>query len=155
MIPLELSISSFWVENYRDDDNSECLQMNLDLLEEAQDWVEVRMAAYHQKAVRYHDARVWNKFFQVKDHMLWQAKVSQPTTQGRLSLMKEEPYKVEEVIRHGIHYLVYLDGKSLPHLWNSENLWKYYQWCNSFFLLVMFILYLDIIVFQGWVLLMN
>ena len=49
------------------------------------------------------------------------------STQGKLGLTWEEPYKVVKFYRRGTYNLEKLNGIALPHPWNAEHLKKYYQ----------------------------
>ena len=99
----------------------------LDLLEETCEKKRVRMAAYRQKVVRYHNSRVRGKEFKVGDLVPRQAEVSQPIERGKLSLNWEDPYQVDEIILSGIYRLKQLDGIPLPRPWNFNNLRMYYR----------------------------
>ena len=85
------------------------------------------MAAYQQKVARYYNRRVKKKMFRPGDLVLRKAEVSKPTEQEKLSPNWEGPYRVAETLRPGAYKLEYLEGMTVPQMWNIDNLKMYYQ----------------------------
>ena len=78
---------------------------------------------------RQYDAMVKPKRFNIGDLIL-KKRVSLATrnpAHGKLGPNWEGPYRVINCKRQGSYYLETLDGWKLEHLWNVEQLRKYYQ----------------------------
>ena len=79
------------------------------------------MAKHYNSKVRYRN-------FQVGDLVLKKVMGStKDTSQGKLGLNWEGPYRVVSWNRRGTYHLETLDGQKLHHPWNTEHLKKYYQ----------------------------
>ncbi|XP_077251776.1 uncharacterized protein LOC143891000 [Tasmannia lanceolata] len=110
LIPLEISTPALRNEYFNEHHNPEGLRTNLDLLEEARERAGIRMVAYQQRVVRYHDTKVKVKLHRVGDLVLRRTAISQPTKVGKLTPNWEGPYKVARIIRPGTYWLETLDG---------------------------------------------
>ena len=124
---MELGLPSPRVAAHRPEANSEQLRGNLDLLEEAREMAQVRMAMYQRRVARYYNSKVRPKLFRIGDLVLRRAKASQPAEGGKLAPNWEGPYRVRWVNRPGSYQLEALDGREIPRSWNSANLRMYYQ----------------------------
>ncbi|XP_077249114.1 uncharacterized protein LOC143888549 [Tasmannia lanceolata] len=127
LIPLEISTSALRNEYFNEQHNPEGLRTNLDLLKEARERAGIRMAAYHQRVARYHDTKVKENLHRVGNLVLRRTAISQLNKVGKLTPNWEGPYKVARIIRRGTYWMETLDGQTLPHAWNSKNLWRFYQ----------------------------
>ena len=85
MILLEIGLSSARIEQYSEPRNSECQRVDLDLLLEARQQAQLRMAAYQQRVVRYYNTKVKPKVFRLGDLILRKIKVSRSLDQKKLS----------------------------------------------------------------------
>ena len=99
----------------------------LDLLEEKQTRVAVRMAAYQQKVARCFNKGVKMRSFKEGDLVL--RKVTQNTrrrSDGVLAPNWEGPYLVKAKVSQGGYKLVDLDGDPIGHTWNADHLKRFY-----------------------------
>ncbi|XP_077232510.1 uncharacterized protein LOC143869838 [Tasmannia lanceolata] len=127
VIPVDVGTPSPRVTNFSEQLFNDGLRANLDLLEEAREESQIRVAAYKQKVSNYHDSKIRPREFRARDLVLRKAAISQPKKVGKLSPTWEGPYRVKEVICPGSYRLETLEEHLLPHAWNSKNLRKYYQ----------------------------
>ena len=77
----------------------------------------------------HYNSQVRHRDFKVRD--LVPRKVmgaARDPTQGKLGPNWEGPYRITSWQRNGTYHLEMIDGQKLPHPWNTEHLWKYYQW---------------------------
>jgi len=73
LIPIEISAKSPRLMAYEEENgvkNSEALGENLDLIKEQQDYVVMRMAAYHRRIASYYNFRVRNRPMEEGDLVL-------------------------------------------------------------------------------------
>ncbi len=127
VIPVEIGLTSFKMNEYDEGSNDNHLRLNLDLLDEAWDQAEVKTRAYQQRKARYHDRRMKHREFKVGDLILRKVTLTTKNpTQGKLGPTWEGPYKVVKFHKRGTYHLEKLDGTALPHPWNAEHLEKYY-----------------------------
>ena len=67
MVPTELQLSTYQVDNYNDQDNEEALRKGLNLVEEKRDQAYIKLAAYKQRVSQYYNKRVKHCSFHVGD----------------------------------------------------------------------------------------
>lgn len=114
VIPMEIGLPSFHMEDYNLAENDDHLRANLDLLEATQEQAWVRMAAFKQRVARYYNSSVKERLFQVGNLVLQKAEASQPNEAGKLALNWEGLYQVIKEVRLGTYRLQHLDGTSIP-----------------------------------------
>ena len=88
----------------------------MDQLDEARDVALLCSAMYQQALHQYHDHRVRGRAFNVRDLVL----------RHKLSLPREGPYVVVEVLRPGTYKLKTIDDKVFANAWNIEQLHCFY-----------------------------
>ena len=131
VIPTEVGLTSYQVENYSEDkngENEEALRLQLDLVDEVWATAEHRLAQYQNLMAKHYNSNVRHKDFQVGDLVL--RKVMDATkdpSQGKLGPNWEGTYRITSWQRKGTYHLETLDGRKLQHPWNTEHLRKYYQ----------------------------
>ena len=128
VIPAEVGLPSYKVENYAEQENNVALLENLDFLEEKRNQAAIRSAAQKHLVAKYYNSRVRPRSFLSGDLVL--RRVFQNTQEpdvGAFGLNWEGPYKMVRVVRSGVYELKDLGGRPLGHPWNVEHLKKYYQ----------------------------
>ena len=128
VIPAEVGLPSYRVENFAERENDEALLENLDFLEEKRDQALIRTAAQKQVVANYYNAKVRPRSFTPGDLVL--RRVFQNTQEpgvGSFGPNWEGPYKVVRIVRGGVYELEDLEGRPLKHPWNAEHLKKYFQ----------------------------
>ena len=75
-------IGSLRTEYYKEQENSEGLRENLDLLEEQRVLSSIGQDAYKKAVERYYNQRVRNKAFRVGDYVLKKTKSAMPNPGG-------------------------------------------------------------------------
>ena len=71
VIPVEVGLTSYRVENYSEDKNEEAMRLQLDLVDEVRVMVEQRLARYQNLMVKHYNSNVRHKDFHVGDLVLW------------------------------------------------------------------------------------
>ncbi|XP_024031883.1 uncharacterized protein LOC112094642 [Morus notabilis] len=128
ILPVEIEMPTLRTVIHNDDDNTEGMNGELDLLKEKRLDSQLRLAAYQQRASRYYNKRVRQRRFIPRVLVL--KMVTQSTNlknTGPLSPTWEGPYRIREVSRPSTYILESLDGKRIQHPWNAEQLRLYYQ----------------------------
>ena len=95
VIPVEIGLTSFRVENYDEDKNEEAMCLQLDLLDEVRAIAEQRLAQYQNLMAKHYNSNVRHRDFQVGELVL--RKVMDATrdpSQGKLGLNWEGPYRI-------------------------------------------------------------
>ena len=127
VIPAEVHMANHRVMMYQENDNTEQLRLNLDLIDEVGMDAEHRTAKYKNLMARKYDTMVKPRHFNIGDLVL--KKVSLATkdpSHGKLGPNWEGPYRIINCKRQGSYYLEALDGRKLEHPWNIEHLRRYY-----------------------------
>ena len=127
VIPAEVELISYRVDNHDDGKNDEAMCLQFDLIDEVRVTVEQRLARYQDLMAKHCNSRVRHRNFKVGDLVL--RKVMGATwdpTQGKLGPNWEGPYRITSWQRKGIYHLETLDGQKLRHPWNTKHLRKYY-----------------------------
>ncbi|KAL5551203.1 hypothetical protein UlMin_001379 [Ulmus minor] len=128
VIPIEISLPTFRVDNFDEESNDVLLALATDLLEEKREISQVRAAALQQTIARYYNSKVKLRRFVKGDLVL--RKVFLNTKEkgvGVLGPNWEGPYRVRAIIRPGTYELETLEGRALGNPWNAEHLRRYFQ----------------------------
>ena len=70
VIPTEVGLTSFRVENYNESKNNEAMRLQLDLVDEVRVTAEQRLTRYQNLMAKYYNSRVRHRDFQVGDLIL-------------------------------------------------------------------------------------
>ena len=127
VIPLETGFPTLRTSTFSSDSNDRLLGKSLDLIEEQRESAMVQVAYYQHKLKQDYDTNVKLRSLAVGDLVL--RKVLGTTKNpawGKLGPNWEEPYRITSVARIGAYYLEDLDEKVVLHLWNVNNLKRYY-----------------------------
>ena len=128
IIPAEVGLTSYRVQNYMEDKNEEAMRLQLDLVDEDRAMAEQRLARYQDLMSKHYNAKVRHRDFQIGDLVLRKVMgTAKDPSQGKLGPNWEGPYRITSWQRKGTYHLETMDGKKLQHPWNTEHLRKYYQ----------------------------
>ena len=128
VIPIEVGLTSYRVENYAEEENEEAIRIQLDLVDKVHATAEQRLAQYQNLMEKYYNSNVRHRDFQVGDLVLWKVMAAtRDPSQGKLGPNWEGPYRISSWQRKGTYHLETLDERKLQHPWNTKNLQKYYQ----------------------------
>ena len=125
VIPAEIGLTSYRVDNYGERRNNKVMRLQLDLVDEVRMAVEQKLARYQDLMAKHYNSKVRGRDFNVKTLIL--RKVTSTNSQGKLGPNWEGPYRITSWQRKGIYHLKTLDGQKLHHPWNIEHLRKYHQ----------------------------
>ena len=70
VIPAEVRLTSYRVENYTEDKNKEAMRLQLDLVDEAQVAAEQRLVRYQNLMLKHYNSKVRHRDFQIGDLVL-------------------------------------------------------------------------------------
>ena len=128
VIPAEVGLTNYRVQNYMEDKNEEAMRLQLDLMDEARATAEQRLARYQNLMSKHYNTKVRHRDFQIGDLVLWKVMgAAKDPSQGKLGPNWEGPYRITSWQRKGTYHLETMDGRKIQHPWNTKNLWKYYQ----------------------------
>ena len=128
VIPIEVGLTSYQVENYDKDKNEEAMRFQLDLVDEVRAAAKQRLACYQNLKAKHYNSKVRHTDFQVGDLVLRKVMGAiRDPSQGKLGPNWERPYRIASWQRKSTYHLETLDGQKLQHPWNTEHLRKYYQ----------------------------
>ena len=128
IIPAEVGLTSYRVDNHDERKNDEAMHLQLDLFDEVRATAKQRLAWYQNRMARHYNSLVRHKDFQVRDLILRKVMgTARDPTQGKLGPNWEGPYRVMSWQRKGTYHLETMDGRKLHHPWNVKHLQKYYQ----------------------------
>ena len=128
VIPAEVGLTSYRVENHDEIRNDEAMRLQLDLVDEVRATTEQRLARYQNLMAKHYNSRVRHRDFQVEDLVLRKVTGAiRDPSEGKLGPNWEGPYRITLWQRKGTYHLETLDGQKLHHPWNTEHLKKYYQ----------------------------
>ena len=128
VIPTEIGLTSYRVENYAEEKNEEAICLQLDLVDEVRATAKQRLMRYQNLMAKHYNSNVRHRDFQVGDLVLWKViGATRDPSQGKLDPNWEGPYRITSWQRKGTYHLETLDGRKLQHPWNTEHLQKYYQ----------------------------
>ena len=127
VIPTEVGLTSYRVENYDKNENEKAMRLQLDLVDETRAAAEQRLTRYQNLMAKHYNSSVRHRDFQVGDLVLRKVMgATRDSSQGKLGPNWEGPYRIASWQRKGTYHLEALDGKKLQHTWNAEHLRKYY-----------------------------
>ncbi|XP_075669779.1 uncharacterized protein LOC142639499 [Castanea sativa] len=128
VIPAEVGLTSYQVENFDENKNDEALRLHLDLMEEVRATDEQRIAWYQNLMAKHYNSKVKHRVFQVGDLVLRRViGTARDAFQGKLGPNWEGPYQITSFHRKGTYHLETLEGQKLSHPWNKKHLKKYFQ----------------------------
>ncbi|KAL5575739.1 hypothetical protein UlMin_017438 [Ulmus minor] len=128
VVPVELGIPTFRIENFTEEDNDVLLALASDLLEEKCDKAQLRATALQQTVARHYNSKVRLRRFTKGDLVLRRIFLNtKEKGVGVLGPNWEGPYRVRAILRTGTYELETLGGRVLANPWNAEHLKKYYQ----------------------------
>ena len=128
VIPVEVELTSYRVDNHNEEKNDEAMRLQLDLLDKVRAMVEQRLARYQDLMAKHYNSRIKHREFKEGDLVLRKVMGTiRDSAQGKLGLNWEGPYRITSGQRKGTYHLETLDGRKLQHPWNAKHLWKYYQ----------------------------
>ena len=128
VIPAEIGLTSYRVDNHDEARNDEAICLQLDLVDEVRATAEQRLARYQDRMAKHYNSQVRHRDFKVGDLVLRKVMgAARDPTQGKLGPNWEGPYQIVSWQRKGTYHLETIDGQKLPHSWNTEHLRKYYQ----------------------------
>ena len=70
VIPAEIGLISYMVDNHDEGRNNEAIRLQLDLVDEVRATVEQRLAQYQDRMVKHYNSQVQRKDFKVGDLVL-------------------------------------------------------------------------------------
>ena len=127
VIPLETGFPTLRTSTFTSDGNDELLKKSLDLIEERRKNAMVQLTYYQHKLKQGYDTNVKLRPLALRDLVL--KKVLGTTKNpawAKLGPNWEGPYHITSVVGIGVYYLKDLDEKTILHLWNVNNLKRYY-----------------------------
>ncbi|XP_074327507.1 uncharacterized protein LOC141665420 [Apium graveolens] len=128
MVPVEVGSGSLRRDRYTKEYSEVNQSLHLDLLEEARENSQPRLAVYQQCAARYYNKKVKGQLLKVGDLVLRKVMSNTKKTQhGVFGANWEEPYKIKAILWKGTYHLEDMEGKLIPQAWNAEHLRKCYQ----------------------------
>ena len=85
VIPIEVGLTSYRVQNYMEDKNEEAMRLQLDLVDEARATAEQRLARYQNLMSKHYNTKVRYRDFQIGDLVLWKVMgAAKDPSQGKL-----------------------------------------------------------------------
>ena len=114
VIPAEVGLTSYRVENYAEGKNEEAIRHQLDLVEEVCAAAEQRLSRYQNLMAKHYNSNVRHRDFQVGDLVLRKVMgATKDPSQGKLGPNWEGPYRIMSWQRKGTYHLETLDGRKL------------------------------------------
>ena len=87
VIPTEVGLTSYRVDNHDERKNNEAMRLQLDLVDEVRATVEQRLARYQDHMAKHYNSRVRHRDFQVRGLVLRKVMgVTKDPTQGKIGL---------------------------------------------------------------------
>ena len=127
VIPLEANFPTLRTNSFTLNGNDELLGESLDLIEERRERATIHLAYYHQKLKQGYDANMKLRPLAPRDLVLRKVVgTAKDPSWGKLGPNWEGPFRITLVVGIGAYYLEDLDEKAVPHLWNVNNLKRYY-----------------------------
>ena len=118
ILPIDFDYGALRVRAYGKQGAKASLEDAMDQLDEACDVALLRSAKYQQALRWYHNRRVWDRAFKVRDLVL--RLVQSHKNHHKFSPPWEGPYVVAEVLRPGTYKLKTIDGEVFFNAWNIE-----------------------------------
>ena len=127
VIPLDNGFLTMRTSTFTSDGNNELLKKNLDLVGEWRENAMVQLAYYQYKLKQGYDINVKLRPLAPGDLVLRKVlgNTKNPTWE-KLGPNWEGPYRIISVAGIGAYYLEDLDERTVLHLWNVNNLKRYY-----------------------------
>ena len=95
VIPAEIGLTSYRVENYDEDKNEKAIRLQLNLVDEVCAIAKQRLARYQNLMAKHYNSNVKHRDFQVGDLVLRKVMgTTRDPSQGKLGLNWEEPYRI-------------------------------------------------------------
>ena len=128
VVPVELGILTFRVENFSEEDNDILLALASDLLKEKHEKAQLRATTLQQIVAKHYNSKVRLRHF-TKGYLVLRRIFINTKEKGVgvLGPNWEGLYRVRAILRLGTYELETLGGRILANLWNAEYLKKYYQ----------------------------
>ncbi|XP_074376844.1 uncharacterized protein LOC141718360 [Apium graveolens] len=123
MVPVKVDLGLLRMDYYAEGDAKFNQRLHLDLLEEARENSQLKLAVYQQRATRYYNKKVKGQQLKVRDMVL--RKVISNTKNphhGVFGSNWEGPYKIKVILWKGTYHLEDMEGKFVPRVWNEEHL---------------------------------
>ena len=128
IIPAKVRLISYKVHNHDESKNDEAIRLQLDLVDEVRAIAEQGLAWYQDHMAKHYNSRVQHRDFQIGNLVLRKVMgAARDPTQWKLGLNWEGSYRITTWQRKGTYHLETLNGRKLPHPWNTKHLRKYYQ----------------------------
>ena len=116
VIPAEIELTSYRVDNHDEARNDEAIRLQLDLVDEVGAIAEQRLARYQDCMAKQYNSRVRHRDFKVGDLVLRKVMgAARDPTQGKLGPNWEGSYRITSWQRKGTYHLETIDGQKLPH----------------------------------------
>ena len=116
VIPTEIGLTSYRVDNHDEGKNDEAIRLQLDLVDEVRATIEQRLALYQDHMAKHYNSQVQCRDFKVRDLVLRKVMgTTRDPTQGKLGPNWEGPYRITSWQRKGTYHLETIDGQKLPH----------------------------------------
>ena len=111
IIPAEVGLISYRVDNQDERKNDEAMRIQLDLVDQVRATAKQRLVRYQDCMAKHYNSRVRHRDFQVGDLILRKVMgVARDPTQGKLNPNWEGPYRVTSWQRKGTYHLKTMDG---------------------------------------------
>ena len=124
ILPTDLNYGAPRVRTYNEQGAKVSLKDAMDQLDEVRDVALLHSAKYQQALRWYHSRRVWGQAFNIGNLAL--RLVQSSKDRHKLSLSREGPYVVVEVLRPGTYRLKTINGEVFINAWNIEQLCRFY-----------------------------
>ncbi|XP_075665776.1 uncharacterized protein LOC142635519 [Castanea sativa] len=110
VIPVEIGLTSYRVDNHDEGRNDQELRLQLDLVDEVRAMAEQRLARYQDLMAKHYNSRVKRRDFKFGDLVLRKVMgTARDPAQGKLGPNWEGPYKITSGLRKGTYHLETLD----------------------------------------------
>ena len=114
VIPAEVGLTSYHVQNYMEDKNKETMRLQLDLVDEARAVAEQRLSRYQNLMSEHYNTKVKHRVFQIGDLVLRKVMgATKDPSQRKLGPNWEGPYRITSWQRKGTYHLETMDGRKL------------------------------------------
>jgi hypothetical protein len=124
VLPPDIRLKSPRVLMFSEEEEPECCDLDLMLLEEERDRTAYRVHQYQQTLRKYHNCRVRSRALSVGDLVLKKDQRTKDKT--KLSFPWQGPYIEVEIAWPGAYRLAEIDGDILPNTWNMDQLRRFY-----------------------------
>ncbi|XP_074336963.1 uncharacterized protein LOC141674137 [Apium graveolens] len=102
MVPVEVGLGSLRRDRYAERDAEVNQRLHLDLLEEARENSQLRVAAYQQRVIRYYNKKVKGQLLKVGDLVLRKVMPNMKNPRhGVFGVNWEGPYKIKTILWKG------------------------------------------------------